>query len=65
MLFRSHRHRGVEEIYMLEGELIINDRVYLAGDYIRSAPDSLHAPSTNMSCMFLIRSCMDDEYFDN
>jgi RNA polymerase sigma factor (sigma-70 family) len=60
-----HRHRGVEEIYMLEGELIINDRVYLAGDYIRSAPDSLHAPSTNMSCMFLIRSCIDDEYFEN
>jgi quercetin dioxygenase-like cupin family protein len=58
-----HRHQGAEEIYMLEGELIIEDRVYLAGDYIRSAPDSIHAPSTNMSCMFLIRSCIDDEYY--
>ncbi len=60
-----HRHRGVEEIYMLEGELIINDRVYLAGDYIRSTADSLHAPSTTMSCMFFIRSCIDDEYIEN
>jgi anti-sigma factor ChrR (cupin superfamily) len=65
VVYPLHRHRGVEEIYMLEGELIINDRVYLAGDYIRSAPDSLHAPSTTMSCMFFIRSCIDDEYVEN
>ncbi len=58
-----HRHQGIEEIYMLEGELIINDRVYLAGDYIRSYPHSIHAPSTNTGCMFLIRACIDDEYF--
>lgn len=58
-----HRHGGVEEIYMLEGELIIDEQVYLAGDYIRSQSGSLHAPSTNMSCMFLIRASMDDEYF--
>jgi anti-sigma factor ChrR (cupin superfamily) len=58
-----HRHEGIEEIYMLEGELIINDRVYLAGDYIRSYPNSIHAPSTNTGCMFLIRACIDDEYF--
>jgi quercetin dioxygenase-like cupin family protein len=61
--YPRHRHQGAEEIYMLEGELIIDERVYLAGDYIRSAPDSIHAPSTNMSCMFLIRSCIDDEYY--
>ena len=27
-----HQHHGIEEIYMLEGELVINDEVYLAGD---------------------------------
>ena len=58
-----HRHGGIEEIYMLEGELIIDQQVYLAGDYIRSDSGSLHAPSTTMSCMFLIRASMDDEYF--
>ena len=58
-----HRHEGNEEIYMLEGELVINDRAYFAGDYIRSPPGSLHAPMTTTDWMFLIRACIDDEYF--
>jgi hypothetical protein len=57
-----HQHQGIEEIYMLEGELVINDEVYLAGDYIRSYPNSIHAPSTSTGCMFLIRACIDDNY---
>jgi anti-sigma factor ChrR (cupin superfamily) len=57
-----HQHEGIEEIYMLEGELIIDDEVYLAGDYIRSYPNSIHAPSTTTGCMFLIRACIDDNY---
>ena len=63
VVYPLHRHEGIEEIYMLEGELIINDRVYLAGDYIRSYPNSIHAPSTDTGCRFLIRACIDDEYF--
>jgi quercetin dioxygenase-like cupin family protein len=57
-----HQHRGIEEIYMLEGELDLAGETYLAGDYIRSAANSVHAPSTNTGCMFLIRACMDDNY---
>jgi quercetin dioxygenase-like cupin family protein len=60
-----HQHQGIEEIYMLEGELVINQEVYLAGDYIRSYPNSTHAPSTDTGCMFLIRACMDDNYDEN
>jgi anti-sigma factor ChrR (cupin superfamily) len=57
-----HQHRGIEEIYMLEGELVINGEIYLAGDYIRSSPNSIHAPSTSTGCMFLIRTSIDDQY---
>lgn len=57
-----HQHQGIEEIYMLEGELDLSGEIYLAGDYIRSSPNSIHAPSTNTGCMFLIRACMDDNY---
>lgn len=57
-----HQHHGIEEIYMLEGELVIDEEVYLAGDYIRSYPNSIHAPSTSTGCMFLIRACIDDNY---
>jgi anti-sigma factor ChrR (cupin superfamily) len=62
VVYPLHQHEGIEEIYMLEGELIIDDRVYLAGDYIRSYPNSIHAPSTTTGCMFLIRACIDDNY---
>jgi anti-sigma factor ChrR (cupin superfamily) len=63
VIYPLHRHAEIEEIYMLEGELVIDGQVYLAGDYIRSYPNSRHAPSTSTGCMFLIRACIDDEYF--
>jgi ChrR Cupin-like domain len=62
VVYPLHQHEGIEEIYMLEGKLIIDDEVYLAGDYIRSYPKSIHAPFTNTGCMFLIRACIDDNY---
>ena len=65
VVYPIHQHRGIEEIYMLEGELEIDGQTYLAGDYIRSDPNSIHAPSTNTGCMFLIRSCLDDNYDEN
>jgi hypothetical protein len=65
VVYPIHQHRGIEEIYMLEGELVIEGEVYLAGDYIRSYPNSIHAPSTSTGCMFLIRACIDDNYDEN
>jgi anti-sigma factor ChrR (cupin superfamily) len=64
VVYPFHRHQGIEEIYMLEGELVLDGEVYFAGDYIRSYPNSIHAPSTSTGCMFLIHACIDDEYFD-
>ncbi len=60
-----HQHRGIEEIYMLEGELEIEGNVYTAGDYIRSHPNSIHAPFTVTNCMFLVRASIDDNYDEN
>ena len=65
VVYPLHQHQGIEEIYMLEGELVIDGQVYLAGDYIRSYPNSIHAPSTSTGCMFLIRGCLDDNYDEN
>jgi anti-sigma factor ChrR (cupin superfamily) len=62
VVYPFHQHQGIEEIYMLEGELEIDGEVYLAGDYIRSYPNTIHAPSTSTGCTFLIRACMDDKY---
>jgi hypothetical protein len=57
-----HRHAGVEEIYMLEGDLVVDGKVYGAFDYIRSEHGSEHAPHTIGGCMFFFRTSMDDEY---
>ena len=65
VVYPLHQHQGIEEIYMLEGELVIDGQVYRAGDYIRSSPNSIHAPSTSTGCMFLIRGCLDDNYDEN
>jgi hypothetical protein len=34
--YPPHRHDGVEELHMLDGELIVDDRVFRPGDYRRA-----------------------------
>jgi anti-sigma factor ChrR (cupin superfamily) len=65
VIYPLHQHQEIEEIYMLEGELEIDGQVYLAGDYIRSFPHSIHPPATTKGCKFLIRACIDDNYDPN
>ncbi|WP_016952981.1 cupin domain-containing protein [Anabaena sp. PCC 7108] len=60
-----HCHAGVEEMFMLEGDLVIGEEVYGQGDYIRSTPGSMHAPETRGGCMFFFRASLDDEYPEN
>jgi len=57
-----HRHADVEELYMLEGELIVDGTAYQAGDYIRSAPGSSHYAKTINGCMLFFRASLDNEY---
>lgn len=60
--YPSHRHAGVEEMFMLEGELRFGDRVYRPGDYVRSDSGSIHVSSeTQSGCMFLLRASLDNE----
>jgi anti-sigma factor ChrR (cupin superfamily) len=39
--YPPHRHHGVEELHMLEGELIVDDTILYAGDYLRSEPSTV------------------------
>jgi quercetin dioxygenase-like cupin family protein len=57
-----HRHATDEDIFMLEGDLLIEDKVYGAFDYIHSEAGSVHAPHTNGGCMFFFRTSMDNQY---
>jgi anti-sigma factor ChrR (cupin superfamily) len=38
--YPPHRHAGVEELYLLHGELMIDDRTLSPGDYNRAEPGS-------------------------
>ncbi|MDA0811636.1 MAG: cupin domain-containing protein [Verrucomicrobia bacterium] len=40
--FPSHSHHGVEETYLISGDLRIEDRVLKPGDYARALPGSRH-----------------------
>jgi ChrR Cupin-like domain len=63
MVYPRHRHGGVEEIFMLSGDLELEGITYYGGDYIRSAAGSSHGVSRSVTgCTFFFRSSMDDEY---
>ena len=47
---------------LLEGDLVIGEEVFGAGDYIRSLSDSGHAPYTEGGCRFFFHTSLDDEY---
>jgi anti-sigma factor ChrR (cupin superfamily) len=36
--YPSHRHVGFEELHLLDGELWIDDRMLVAGDFNRAEP---------------------------
>ncbi len=50
-----HRHRGAEEFYVLEGELIDFDgQVYRAGDFVRLASGTAHSSLSPTGCKLLV-----------
>lgn len=53
----SHRHVGVEECLVLEGDFRVNDEVFAAGDYRSAPPNSIDRfPSTINGNLLLIVS---------
>jgi anti-sigma factor ChrR (cupin superfamily) len=39
--YPPHRHAGVEELYLVHGELMIDDKTLYAGDFIRAEAGSV------------------------
>ncbi|HET8946467.1 MAG TPA: cupin domain-containing protein [Candidatus Polarisedimenticolia bacterium] len=49
--YPPHTHAGVEELYMFEGDLTVDDKHLVAGDYLRSEPGSSdHRVRTATGC---------------
>jgi quercetin dioxygenase-like cupin family protein len=52
--FPAHNHPGGEEVYVLEGELLVGRDRLSAGDYLYTPPNGTHAVSTERGCLFLV-----------
>lgn len=59
--FPLHRHAGSEEVFVLEGDLIVEGEICHQGDYIRSVPGSIHSPVTQRGCLLLIKTSTNNE----
>jgi anti-sigma factor ChrR (cupin superfamily) len=59
--FPLHRHAGSEEVFVLEGDLIVEGEICYQGDYIRSVPGSTHSPLTQGGCLLLMNTSTDNE----
>jgi len=54
--YPPHRHAGVEELYLLDGELMIDDKTLRPGDYNRALPgtgDQRVWSETGCTCVLL------------
>ncbi|MEG4458795.1 cupin domain-containing protein [Microcoleus sp. N9_A1] len=59
--FPLHRHAASEEVFVLEGDLIVEGEICHQGDYIRSVPGSIHSSLTQGGCLLLMKTSIDNE----
>jgi len=62
----SHRHSGVEELYVLAGDIRLHGRVLRVGDYCVAAAGTVHGDMiTETGCTFLLVASERDEPVDS
>jgi anti-sigma factor ChrR (cupin superfamily) len=62
--YPPHRHAGVEELHLLHGELMIDDKKLYPGDYNRAEPDSVdHRVWTETGCTCVLVTSTKDVLF--
>lgn len=60
--YPGHRHAGVEELYLLEGDLRIGEFVMRSGDYCRAEPGTQHPDSHTVGgCLLIVTNSDRDE----
>ena len=60
--YPSHRHRDIEELFMLSGELHVEGQVMRAGDYCRADSETIHGETfTNSGALFLLMASQQNE----
>lgn len=63
-VYPRHRHRGVEECLVVEGDLFVDGVRMGAGDFTLTRPEKVHVDThTEEGCLLLLSSPMNDEFF--
>ena len=61
-VYPNHRHRDVEEIYLLEGDMLVNGVLMRAGDYCSAAAETVHDGIRSLkACLFIVSASTSDE----
>jgi anti-sigma factor ChrR (cupin superfamily) len=50
----GHKHTGIEECYLVEGDITIRDEHYKTGDYLCAMPDTFHEPLSTVGGALLL-----------
>jgi quercetin dioxygenase-like cupin family protein len=63
--YPSHRHGGVEELFVIEGDALVSGVMMRAGDYCRAEPGTMHTDiSTSAGVLFFSMSSDRDEVLE-
>lgn len=61
-MYPAHRHKSVEEVYVLQGELQVEGVDLRPGDFCLAQPDTIHEGSySKTGCVLVVKSSKHDE----
>ena len=59
--YPPHRHAGVEELHLLHGELMVNEKKLYPGDYMRAEAGSVdHRIWSDIGCTCVLLTSIED-----
>lgn len=63
-LFPNHYHASGETVLVLEGDFVVDARVYYSGERVTAPGKTSHQPESLTGCLLLCVSSMDDDVLD-
>jgi ChrR-like protein with cupin domain len=64
--YPSHHHAAIEQLFMLSGDLHVENQVLHAGDYCRGDSGSIHGETfSDTGCLFLIMASQENQVIEN
>jgi anti-sigma factor ChrR (cupin superfamily) len=64
--YPSHNHAAIEELFMLAGDLHVEDQLLHTGDYCRADSGSIHGETfSDSGCLFLMMASQENQIVGN